>query len=232
MSNSLTFYSPQPESFLQALLEETSDWLDHTTDGLMGRLWESRLEGLALVEIHPPIEGMTLEDFDFDRSQVDIYGPLFQDSQACVSFVELDDLYLNPLQVDYLKYFLSRCEEGLVDLGGLEPLRLKTQFLKELESYPGLISSPPVKKVKPVSTKTDPMSAILQEIVERKSSASGVSAWSSVRTEFHDREGLMKIMDLIEAGESAVYQKSGLNIKTFGDNLERLRLLMKHRTES
>jgi hypothetical protein len=242
MSFTITLYTHHSLKVLRELHVFNSGWLDEHLDDIEQRLkGDERLgqldrlcDELCAVELHSVIEGLSLEDFEYDHELQDEYAQFFKEVQGCVSFVGLTDPSLNPLLTSYMEHWLMSVKDGLIDLGGLNEVIRKSIYLEQLKSLPStnkwLEALPkPKEKNRPLKVHDNPIQFLIDDIV-RLMDQSSEQALLTFEDDINQQAKLLTLWGPLKNkvfDARDLLSASGLHPKDFGDSLERLRLLMR-----
>jgi len=234
MLRTLYIYSWLSERELNKVVLEFQEnfefWLgDHFTEPELTK-YENLLDDLAFLDVQPKIIDLRPEDLNLDQDEYLKQQAFFEGCQSTVSFENIPYLPINPFQVTYLKMFLERLGEVLIDCGDESILQFKNNFLQKLKGYKD--AEDLIEKIyiqTPVVAKgpSHPIDFIILDIYKELSRLKTKSITINLE-EYSDKiKKIYEVMKEEGLDSNSLLVKSGLNAKDFGDLIERFKFILK-----
>lgn len=227
MYKSLIFYSKRPLKELRVLVEAHQEEFDLILEEEFSEseltLFEKEIDEIALIEFSPILVDLSFDDFFVKESDELKFREFFSKCQSMVTLDHLPYLDSNSFQVAYIKNLLWSLGDVLVDRGGSHDLMSSVDFLELLKKYKSLDK---IKKIAPAAKApvlNDPLEKLLLEIyglIHQGKEVQVTDTSEKVSRIYH----LVKSKDM---DSQTLYKESGLNLKDYGDSMERLRILLK-----
>lgn len=192
---------------------------------------EKLLDDIGAVFVQPIFSEMTFDDFYPNESEVQRQQEFFESCRSSICLENIPAFETNPFQITYLIELLRDFDEVLVDTGGVNELMFKKQYVDNLKKYKNIFSLLDDEPKKPIEVKTnkpvDPIDFLILDVYKELGRLDYLEMRESVK---HLPEKAQKVFEAMgESGldASALFKKSTLNAKDFGDNLERLKFFLK-----
>lgn len=233
MSKAIYLYSPLSLTELQTIVEahqvEFDAFLEDTFSEEELAACEKSLDALGAIYVQPILSELTFDDFYPDSDLVEEQESFFGLCKSSVCIENLPDLEVNPFQVTYLIMLLNSFEEILIDGGGALELAFKGPYLKNLMSYRSLMDltsrSPKMEKRPKDFASLDTIDFLVHDVyMEIEKLLNN----DSIHNEMPEKmRNIFLVMKNEKLGADLILNKSGLNPKDFGDNLERLKFFLR-----
>lgn len=233
MSKAIYLYSqhslPELQSIVEAHQAEFDAYLEDTFSEDELVTCEKSLDALGAIYVQPILSELTFEDFYANPALEEKQKVFFETCRSSICIENLPDLELNPFQVSYLIMLLNSFEEILIDEGGVTELSFKEVYLTNLMSYRSVTDLtsrlPKIEKKAKDPAAMDSIDFLVQDVY------SELTSFLSNDTIHNEMPEKMRNIFLVMKNEKLeadlILNKSGLNPKDFGDNLERLKFFLK-----
>ncbi len=233
MSKAIYLYSQLTLSELQTIVEahqaEFDAFLEDTFTEDELASFEKKLDALGAIYVQPILTELSFDDFYPDPFQEQKQKTFFESCKSSICIENLPDLEINPFQVSYLIMLLNSFEEILIDGGGVCELAFKEVYLANLISFRSVkdLTSrlPKLEKKAKESAAMEPIDFLVQDVYQE------LPRFLDNETVHNEMPEKMRNIFLVMKNEKLeadlILNKSGLNPKDFGDNLERLKFYLK-----
>jgi hypothetical protein len=234
MFQSLSIFTRLPLKDLEILLKQHQDDFEE----LLGDTFsENELEGFEnlLDQISSPVAQPISSDLSFSDFEI---LPEFEMDQhlffngvkSCLLLENVSDPHFNPFQVTYIKEILRVFDEVLIDRGGFHPLLFKKPFLETLKGHKNIFSL--VKDDKslvsaPVFDPLNPIDVLVADVyrelhrLNKRDLRSNFDLWPEKARSLYEK------MMRHHYDSPSLFQISKLSPKDFGDNLEKLKFILR-----
>jgi len=213
-----------------AFQEHFDLWLgDHFSESELTQ-YENLLDDLAFMDVQPKIADLLPEDLNLDQNEYLKQQAFFEGCQSTVSLENIPYLPMNPFQVTYLKMFLERLGEVLIDCGDEAILQFKNNFLQKLTGYKDAENLLPKVYIQtPVVSKgpSHPIDFIILDIYKELSRIKSKSIAINLEDYSDKIKKIYEVMKEDGLDSNSLLIKSGLNAKDFGDLIERFKFILK-----
>jgi len=229
MAYCLYFYLPIELKTLDSIFEihkkEFEEFLDDEYSQEEKDSLEAQLDSLAAVFVQPILDELTFDDFYPEKGLEKRQEDFFSKCRSSILFENLPDFESNFLQVIYLKHFLQRFSEVLIDQGGVNSLQFKDSFLNLLNKYRG--GAPRIFKNMGHLNVNSPMDQMLEDIYKEVIRLGGQDLGCKLELQSDKVRKLYSLVLEERTSANSLLGKSNMNPKDFGDNLEKLKFFLK-----
>jgi len=234
MFQSLSFFTKLPVKDLEILLKQHQDDFQE----LLGDTFsENELEGFEnlLDQVSSPVaqsisSELSISDFEilpeFEREQ-DLF---FNQAKSCLLLENVSDPHFNPFQVTYIKEILRVFDDVLVDRGGFHPLLFKKPFLETLKEHKiifSLVKNDKNHVTSPVFDPLYPIDVLVADVyrelqrLNKRDLSSNLDLWPEKAKSLYEK------MIIHHYDSPSLFQVGKLSPKDFGDNLEKLKFILR-----
>lgn len=234
MFHSLCFYSKRSVQELEAILVQHQDdfslLLEDTFSELELEQFENLLEDLSSPVVQTLSSELQFDDFEVLENEEKEQRRLFLEVKGALLLENVANLHFNPFQVSYIKEILRSLDDVLVDRGGFYPLLSKKAFLDSLKGYKTIFSLlKEEEKIipQPILDFHNPIDMIISDIykdlarLEDKGLTFETSDWpEKVRL-------LYLSLKKNKQNAQTLLGETKLSPKDFGDNLEKLKFMLR-----
>jgi hypothetical protein len=233
------FYTPHLEKDLLLIVEAHQQAFeafleDHFDDAELA-IHEKNLDALAAVIIQPISSELAFDDFYYNEVNQHEQRKFFNGCLSSICLENMPFLDSNPFQVSYIQHLLSLFDELLVDRGGVNELTFKQQYLEEVNKFSNLESIFLRKSLPKEASKRfieiNPMDFIVKDIYQQfqhiKTAQKMSEAIDNVNNSNEKVKAIFNVMLDEKLAADEILAQSKLHPKDFGDNLEKLKFLLK-----
>ncbi len=229
------------ESIIKDFQEKFDETLKDTFSDEELDVFEKKLDDIAAIFAQPILADLSFDDFYPDPALENEQRIFFESCRSSISIENIPYFESNPFQVTYLKDLFTRLDEVLVDCGGVSQLQFKEKYLKDLSRFKDMdsviVEVIPKTIVTPKSSvPVHPIDFLVRDVYLELARLEASEKQELVSEELRSMPPAMLTI-FTAMGEKNLHpeelaMKTKLNLKTFGDSLERLKFFLRRINET
>jgi hypothetical protein len=238
------FYSRLNLKEMETIIKDFQEKFDEALKDLFSdeelESFEAQIDEMAAVFVQPILADLSFEDLYADPQSETEQSSFFSACRSSISIENLPYFDSNPFQVTYLKDLLKRLDQVLIDCGGVSQLQFKEEYLHHLSKFRDMDSLltdviPKATLTPKTSLPVGPMDFLVRDVYIELLRIETSQKLEKVHEELKSMPPafLTIFMALkeknLQADELATRTK--LNLKVFGDSLERLKFFLRRINE-
>lgn len=235
MGRSLNIYThlrlPQLDLLVKAHQAHFDEFLeDSFTDEELNQ-YETLIDGIAAVWVQPILPDLSFEDFYADEKTEVLQRDFFQSAQSSILLDNLPFFENNPFQISYLQMLLKRLGDVLIDRGGVSHLMFTQDYLPEISKFKTaeafIDEGPKIPQITSIPGRpVHPIDFLVLDVYREVKRLKG-SQHLNLTLMPEKTNKIYQVMQTPDLDASEILKLSGLIPKDFGDNLERLKFILK-----